>query len=48
MTLGWLALYAGAVARIRHLLSGPLRRTLDAATGVLLIMFGVRLAAEQR
>lgn len=48
LTLGWLTLYAVAVARIRRLLAGPLRRTLDAATGVVLIMLGVRLAAEQR
>ena len=48
MTLAWLTLYAVAVARIGRLLTGPLRRAVDAATGVVLIMFGARLAAEQR
>jgi len=48
LTLGWLTLYAVAVARLRPLLAGPVRRALDAATGVVLIVFGARLAAEQR
>jgi threonine/homoserine/homoserine lactone efflux protein len=48
MTLGWLTLYAVAVARLRPLLAGPARRALDAATGVVLILLGVRLAGEQR
>jgi threonine/homoserine/homoserine lactone efflux protein len=48
MTLTWLTLYAMAVACLRPLLAGPLRRALDAATGIALIIFGARLAAEQR
>lgn len=48
MTFGWLTLYALAIARIRRLLAGPLRRALDAATGVVLILLGARLAAEER
>ena len=48
MTLGWLALYAIAVARVRRLLAGPTRRVLDAVTGIVLVVFGVRLAAESR
>jgi threonine/homoserine/homoserine lactone efflux protein len=48
LTLAWLTLYAVAVARLRPLLAGPARRALDAATGVVLIVFGARLAAEQR
>ncbi len=48
MTFGWLTLYAVAVARLRPLLAGPARRALDAATGVVLILLGVRLAGEQR
>jgi threonine/homoserine/homoserine lactone efflux protein len=48
LTLAWLTLYAVAVARVRGLLRGPVRRTLDAVTGVVLVAFGVRLAAEER
>lgn len=48
MTLGWLALYAIAVARVRRLLAGPTRRVLDALTGIVLVVFGVRLAFESR
>ena len=48
LTLAWLTLYAVAVARLRPLLAGPARRALDAATGVVLIVFGARLASEQR
>lgn len=48
LTLAWLTLYAVAVARARGLLGGPVRRALDAATGVVLVVFGVRLAAESR
>jgi threonine/homoserine/homoserine lactone efflux protein len=48
MTLGWLTLYAIAVARVRGLLAGPVRRALDALTGVVLVLFGIRLAAESR
>ena len=48
LTLGWLTLYAFAVARVRPLLAGPAQRVLDALTGVVLVVFGARLAAEQR
>lgn len=48
MTLGWLALYAMAVARVRGILVGPVRRALDALTGTVLVLFGIRLAAESR
>lgn len=46
MTLGWLTLYAIAVARVRQLLAGPVRRAVDAITGFVLVLFGIRLAAE--
>jgi threonine/homoserine/homoserine lactone efflux protein len=48
MTLTWLALYAVAVARLRHLLRGSLRRALDAVTGIVLVALGLRLATEDR
>ncbi|MGH3136755.1 MAG: LysE family translocator [Gaiellaceae bacterium] len=48
LTFGWLTLYAVAVARLQPLLSGAARRILDAATGVVLIVFGARLAAESK
>jgi threonine/homoserine/homoserine lactone efflux protein len=48
MTLTWLTLYAVAVARLRHLLTGSLRRALDAVTGVVLVALGLRLATEER
>ncbi|MGH3133440.1 MAG: LysE family translocator [Gaiellaceae bacterium] len=48
LTLGWLTLYAVAVARVRRLLAGPARRVLDAVTGLVLVVFGTRLAAESR
>ena len=47
LTLGWLALYAVAVARVSRLLSGPVRRALDAVTGAALVAFGFRLAHEE-
>lgn len=47
LTLAWLTLYALAVARARRLLVGPVRRALDAITGVVLVAFGIRLAAER-
>lgn len=48
MTLAWLTLYAVAVARLRSLLAGPARRVLDAVTGLVLVLFGLRLANEAR
>jgi threonine/homoserine/homoserine lactone efflux protein len=48
LTLGWLTLYAVAVARIRGLLAGRVRRALDAVTGLVLVAFGIRLAVESR
>jgi threonine/homoserine/homoserine lactone efflux protein len=48
MTLGWLTLYAIAVARARGVLKGPVRRALDAVTGAVLVVFGIRLATESR
>ena len=48
MTLGWLTLYAIAVARVGQLLAGPARRAIDAVTGVVLVALGIRLAAESR
>jgi threonine/homoserine/homoserine lactone efflux protein len=48
MTLAWLTLYAIAVARVRQLLAGPVRRAIDAVTGIVLVLFGIRLAAEGR
>jgi len=48
MTLGWLTLYAIAVSSVRRILAGPARRVLDATTGVVLVVFGVRLAVTER
>ena len=48
LTLGWLTLYAIAVARLRRFRAGPARRVLDAVTGIVLVVFGARLAAESR
>jgi threonine/homoserine/homoserine lactone efflux protein len=47
LTLAWLTLYAVAVAKARRLITGRLRRALDAVTGVVLVAFGIRLAAER-
>jgi threonine/homoserine/homoserine lactone efflux protein len=48
ITLAWLTLYALAVARAKAvLLRTRMRRVLDALTGVVLVSFGVRLAAER-
>jgi threonine/homoserine/homoserine lactone efflux protein len=48
MTLIWLAGYSVVVARARSaLVRGPVRRTLDAITGLALVAFGARLAAER-
>jgi threonine/homoserine/homoserine lactone efflux protein len=48
MTFAWLTLYAFAVARAKRLITGRVRRALDAVTGVMLVALGLRLAAEPR
>jgi threonine/homoserine/homoserine lactone efflux protein len=48
MTFAWLCCYAVAVARIGQLLTGTVRRALDALTGAVLVALGVRLATEER
>jgi threonine/homoserine/homoserine lactone efflux protein len=48
MTFAWLTLYAAAVARLGRLLTGAVRRALDAVTGVVLVGLGLRLATEDR
>jgi threonine/homoserine/homoserine lactone efflux protein len=45
--LVWLTLYAVAVDRLRDLLAGPVRRALDAVTGLVLVALGLRLATER-
>jgi threonine/homoserine/homoserine lactone efflux protein len=48
LTLAWLTAYAVAIARAATLLRAPLaRRVLDAVTGTVLVLFGIRLAADQ-
>lgn len=48
MTLVWLAAYVLVVSRARVALQRPrVRRVLDAITGLTLVAFGVRLAAER-
>ena len=47
MGLAWLTLYAVAVAKAGELLRGRARRAIDAATGTILVLFGLRLAAER-
>jgi threonine/homoserine/homoserine lactone efflux protein len=46
LTLAWLTLYASAVDRLGRLLTGTVRRALDAATGIVLAALGLRLATE--
>jgi threonine/homoserine/homoserine lactone efflux protein len=48
MTFAWLTLYAAAVARLGRLLTGAVRRALDAVTGVVLVGLGLRVATEGR
>jgi threonine/homoserine/homoserine lactone efflux protein len=49
MTLVWLSAYAFVVARAGDFLRRPpIRRALDAVTGVALTLFGIRLATERR
>jgi threonine/homoserine/homoserine lactone efflux protein len=47
LTFTWLTLYAAAVARLGRLLTGAVRRALDALTGVVLVALGFRLAVER-
>jgi threonine/homoserine/homoserine lactone efflux protein len=48
MTVTWLTAYAFAVARAGDVLRRPsVRRVLDALVGVVLVAFGLRLAAER-
>jgi len=48
ITLAWLTLYAFAVARARAVFRRtPVRRALDGLAGVVLVSFGLRLAAER-
>ncbi len=47
MGLAWLTLYAVVVAKAGQFLRGRVRRVLDAATGTILVAFGIRLAAER-
>ena len=47
LTFAWLAAYAVVVARAGDVLRRPrIRRAIDAATGSILLAFGLRLAAE--
>ena len=48
MTFAWLTFYAIAVARLGRLLTGSVKRALDAVTGLVLIALGLRLATEDR
>jgi threonine/homoserine/homoserine lactone efflux protein len=49
MTLAWLTLYAGVVARVGEILSRPaIRQVSDSLTGVVLVGLGIRLASEHR
>jgi threonine/homoserine/homoserine lactone efflux protein len=49
LTFVWLSGYAWAVARAGDVLRRPrIRRALDRVTGVVLVAFGVRMAAESR
>ena len=47
MGLAWLTLYAVVVARAGDLLRGRARRAIDAITGAVLVLFGLRLATER-
>ena len=47
MTCLWLVLYAFAVARVRRVLEGRVRRIVDAVFGLVLVAFGIRLATER-
>lgn len=48
LTLAWLSAYAVAVAKATSLLRrSPVRRALDAVTGLVLVALGLRIAAER-
>jgi threonine/homoserine/homoserine lactone efflux protein len=48
LTLGWLTIYAVAVAKARQLLRRPrVSRLLDAVMGFVLVSFGLRLATQR-
>jgi threonine/homoserine/homoserine lactone efflux protein len=47
MGLAWLTMYAVAVAKAGELLRGRARRAIDAITGAVLVLFGLRLAVER-
>ena len=47
LTFAWLTFYAAAIARVRRFLTGEVRRALDAATGIVLVALGLRLATER-
>jgi threonine/homoserine/homoserine lactone efflux protein len=47
LTLAWLSVYAVAVAKASALLRrSPVRRALDALTGLALVAVGLRISAE--
>ena len=48
MGISWLTMYAVVVAKLGDVLSGHVRRVLDAVTGAVLVALGVRLATEDR
>jgi threonine/homoserine/homoserine lactone efflux protein len=49
LTVAWLSAYALAIERASNVLRRPsVRRALDAATGVVLVALGLRLATERR
>lgn len=49
MTLVWLTAYALAVARAGDILRrSPVRRTIEAVTGIMLVAFGIRVAGATR
>jgi threonine/homoserine/homoserine lactone efflux protein len=47
LTFAWLSCYAVAIAQLGRLLTGTVRRALDALTGVVLVALGLRLASER-
>ena len=47
MGLAWLTMYAVVVAKAGEFLRGRARRAIDAITGAVLVLFGLRLAVER-